>query len=267
MSPSPDPAPPPNPATPPAAPVWVAEQRQLFQRVLRALSHGGVTFAVAGAFAFQHYTGIWRFTKDLDIFLPAEKVQVALTLCRTAGLITEVTDPVWLAKAWAGDYYVDLISGMSNGVYWVTPSWMERARSGIVLGHRYRILAPEEMILSKIFVTRRDRFDGSDICHLLYRTGGTLNWPHLLEEVGAHWEMLLWHLILFRYIYPAAVRAVVPQAVWRELERRQIEADTVPPAVAFRGSLIDPLMFAVDVGQWGLDNLEDESRRRQLSQE
>lgn len=266
MPPLPDRPPPPRPAPPPAAPVWVAEQRQLFQRVLRALSHGGVGFAVAGAFAFQHYTGIWRFTKDLDIFLPAEKVQVALTLCRTAGLITEVTDPVWLAKAWAGDYYVDLISGMSNGVYWVTPSWIERAHSGVVLGHRHRILAPEEMILSKIFVTRRDRFDGSDICHLLYRTGGTLDWPHLLEEVGAHWEMLLWHLILFRYVYPAAARAVVPTALWRELMQRQTAADASSPPIAFRGSLIDPLMFAVDVGEWGFDNLEDESRRRRLSQ-
>ncbi|MGH9488449.1 MAG: hypothetical protein ACRD04_12790 [Terriglobales bacterium] len=51
----------------------MAEQRQLLQRVLPVLSHGGVSFAVAGAFAFQHYTGIWRFTKDLDIFLPAAR--------------------------------------------------------------------------------------------------------------------------------------------------------------------------------------------------
>ncbi|MGH9466625.1 MAG: nucleotidyltransferase [Terriglobales bacterium] len=254
----------PRPGPPAAAPttVWAAEQRQLFQRVLRALSHGGVSFAVAGAFAFKHYTGIWRFTKDLDLFLPAERIPVALTLCRTVGLITEVTDPVWLAKAWAGDYYVDLISGMSNGAFWVSPDWIARARTATVLGQSCRILAPEEMIQSKLFVTRRERFDASDICHLLYCTGERLDWEHLLEAVGEHWEMLYWHLLLFRYVYPVASRAVVPQTVWQEMETRRQEADQQTPSVSFRGSLVDPVMFAVDVGEWGLDNLEDELRRR-----
>lgn len=244
------------------APVLVAEQRQLFQRVLRALSRGGVSYAVAGAFAFQHYTGIWRFTKDLDLFLPAEKVEVALTLCRTAGLVTEVTDPVWLAKAWAGDYYVDLISGMSNGVFAVSPEWIERAPMVEILGQRARILAPEEIILSKIFVTRRERFDGSDICHLIYRCGAELDWERLLAAVGEHWEMLLWHLQLFRYVYPAAAEAVPPR-LWHDL----LDRLRAPAAeLAFRGSLVDPLMFAPDIAQWGMENLEDASRRRRLQE-
>lgn len=254
------------PAQAAPAPVWVAGQRQLFQRVLRALRHGGLGYAVAGAVAFQHYTGIWRFTKDLDIFLPAELVPAALASCRGAGLATEVTDPVWLAKAWAGDYYVDLISGMSNGAYWVRPDWIERAHQGPVLGRTHPILAPEEMIISKIFVTRRERFDGSDICHLLYCRGRLLDWPHLLREAGAHWEMLLWHLTLFRYVYPAAARTVIPAGVWRELGRR-VRRQGQPPPTTFRGSLIDPFMFAVDVEAWGLENAEAGSRRSRLRSE
>lgn len=250
---------------PPPVPVptLVEEQRQLFQRVLRALTRGGVGYAIAGAFAFQHYTGIWRFTKDLDIFLPAEKVGVALTLCRTAGLVTEVADPVWLAKAWAGDYYVDLISGMSNGVYWVTPRWIELAREGEILGHRTRLLAPEEMILSKIFVARRERFDGSDICHLIFYCGATLDWDRLLAAVGEHWELLAWHLQLFRYVYPAAT-AAVPRDLWRQLLARMERGSG---ETRFRGSLVDPLMFAPDVVQAGRENLEAQLRRRRLRRE
>ena len=241
----------------------MAEQRQLFQRVLGALSRGGVSFAVAGAFAFQHYTNIWRFAKDLDLFLPSERIPVALTLCRTVGLVTEITDPVWLAKAWAGDYYVDLISGMSNGVFWVTPAWIDRGRAGEILGQPVRLLAPEEMILSKIFVTRRDRFDASDICHLLYCTGAELDWDRLVAGAGEHWEMLLWHLLLFRYIYPYAAQASIPPALWSDLLDRVRAAPAGVPR--FRGSLIDPLMFEVDVVDWGLDNLEDRFRRVRLS--
>jgi hypothetical protein len=244
-------------------PLLVAEQRQLFQRVLHALRQGEVRFAVAGAFAFRHYTGIWRFTKDLDLFLPAEAVDRALSLCRAAGLVTEITDPVWLAKAWAGDYFVDLISGMSNGVYWVTPDWIERALPGEALGQRLPLLAPEEMILSKLFVTRRERFDGSDVCHLIYRCGAAMDWTRLRAAVGEHWAMLLWHLWLFRYVYPAE-REAVPGWLWRELSEK-LEADLreLPPG-PFRGSLLDPPMFAPDVAVWGLENLEEASRQRRL---
>ncbi len=246
-----------------AKPLLVAEQRQLFQRVLDALQGGGVSFAVAGAFAFQHYTGIWRFTKDLDLFLPAAAVERALELCRSAGLATEITDPVWLAKAWAGDYFVDLISGMSNGVFWVTPAWMALARTGEVLGQRLPLLAPEEMILSKIFVTRRERFDGSDVCHLIHRCGAGMDWTRLRTAVGEHWAMLLWHLLLFRYVYPAD-REAVPGWLWRDLRQRLEEDLSDLPAGPFRGSLIDPPMFAPDIVTWGLENLEESSRRRRL---
>jgi hypothetical protein len=253
------------PRRPPASAgvVWVAEQRRLFQRVLDALSRGRIPFAVAGAFAFQHYTGIGRVTKDLDLFLPAEAVAKALALCRARGLATEVTDPVWLAKASAGEYYVDLISGMSNGVYWVTGDWIRRARPAALLAGTYPLLAPEEMILSKIFVTRRERFDGADICHLLYARGRELDWPHLLEAVGEHRGMLFWHLLLFQYVYPAAVEQV-PRAIWRRLRREQQAGLAAPPAAGFRGSLVDPLQFATDVQAWGLENREEESRRRRL---
>ncbi|HEY8055900.1 MAG TPA: hypothetical protein VIE13_08310 [Terriglobales bacterium] len=253
------------PRRPPAreAVVWVAEQRRLFQRVLDALGRGHIPFAVAGAFAFQHYTGIARGTKDLDLFLPAVEIGAALERCRAAGLETEITDPVWLAKVHAGEYYVDLITGMSNGVYWVTPEWVERARRGPVLEGSYPLLAPEEMILSKIFVTRRERFDGADICHLVYCCGRELDWPRLLREVGEQTPMLFWHLLLFQYVYPAAVDRV-PRAVWRQLRREQQAGLEHPPAAGFRGSLVDPLQFAADVQEWGLENRENELRRRRL---
>jgi hypothetical protein len=240
-----------------------AEQRQLFHRVLRALTRGGVSYAVAGAFAMRHHTGIWRFTKDLDLFLPAERIEVALTLCRTAGLITEVTDPVWLAKAWAGNYFVDMISGMSNGVFWVTPEWIERSSPGEVFGQKVRMLAPEEMILSKLFVTRRERFDGSDVCHLIYCCGASLDWHRLVAASGQHWEILLWHLHLYQFVYPSA-RGAVPEKVWLELEDRWRAMRRQNAPQPFRGSLIDPLMFQPDVANWGLDNLEDRSRRNRL---
>ena len=55
-----------------------AEAQSLYREVLSALNDHGVAYAVAGAFALQKYTGIWRLTKDLDLFMKSEDVPGAL---------------------------------------------------------------------------------------------------------------------------------------------------------------------------------------------
>ena len=56
--------------------------------------------------------------------------------------------------------------------------------------------------MSKLFVTRRERFDGADIAHIIYATCGKLDWNQILNRAGEHWEILLWALLFFRYVYP-----------------------------------------------------------------
>ena len=72
---------------------------------------------------------------------------------------------------------------------------MDRPRSDAeVLGVPVKVLAAEELIASKLFVTRRERFDGADIVHVIHGTGGKLDWDRILYLVGEHWMMLLWVL-------------------------------------------------------------------------
>jgi len=66
------------PETSSGPPVIPEEQRSLFQEVLLRLEQRGIPFAVAGAFALQEHTGIYRDTKDLDLFLTATNAKVAL---------------------------------------------------------------------------------------------------------------------------------------------------------------------------------------------
>lgn len=242
-------------------PLFSAEQESLFREVIELLEGSGIGFAVSGAFALHEYTGIWRDTKDLDLFLPAVEVRRALALLRRAGFETEIPDPVWLAKAWRGDFFVDLITGMSNAVVRVDASWIQRSRRSEVLRLRARVLPPEELIASKVFVTRRERFDAADICHIIYRTGQEMDWNRLLDLVGEHWQMLLWHLVLYHYVYPADAGRV-PQEVWEELlQRFRVELTRPNRALEFRGSLIDEKMFAIDVMEWGRRDILQEQRR------
>jgi hypothetical protein len=236
------------------------KQRELFRDVLILLEENSVPFAVSGAFALQQHSGICRETKDLDIFLPAEDVSGALACLMSRGFECEVSDPVWLAKAFRDQYFVDLIAGMSNAVITVDASWIQRAHPVTVLGVSTRMLAPEELLLSKLFVTRRERFDGADLAHIVYATRGKLDWDRILKLVGEHWEILLSSLLLFRYVYPSH-SDYVPATLWQDLIQRLSKAVADPDLQQpFRGSLIDDCMFAIDLKDWGLENLLERYR-------
>src|SRR5690348_3489052 len=193
--------------------------------------------------------------------MSADQVAPVIEILQERGFDTEVCDPVWLCKARQGEYFVDLISGMSNAVIRVDQSWIDRAFDSEVLGIPAKVLAPEELIASKIFVAFRERFDGSDIAHIVYAAGTSMDWSRLLSLVGDHWQMLLWSLVLFHYIYPAST--AVPMLVWDELLMK-FRADLENPdsKAKFRGSLIDEKMFSIDVREWKLQNLLEEYREK-----
>lgn len=240
------------------------EQEDLFREILTLLENRQISYAVAGAFAMQEHTGICRDTKDLDVFLTAENAALAVDHLRNAGFECEVFDPVWLYKAHRKEFFVDLITGMSNAAIVVDESWIERSIPAVVHDVRTRVLAAEELLASKLFVARRERFDGVDVAHIIYRTRGKIDWERVLQIVGEHWEMLLWALVLFRYSYPAQTN-YVPEEVWKDILSRFEQVVAQPDSRArFRGSLVDDKMFAIDVNEWRLDNLMQEYRDRRL---
>ncbi|HVI10657.1 MAG TPA: nucleotidyltransferase [Candidatus Binatia bacterium] len=256
---SPPPSAPVTSSTPPRLP---RKQESLFREVLTLLEKNKVPLAVSGAFALRQHTGICRDTKDLDIFLPAEEISRGLECLMDAGFECEVSDPVWLAKAHRDGYFVDLITGMSNAVIVVDASWIARAEGCEVLGVETRQLAPEELIASKLFVTRRERFDGADIAHVVYAAQGRLDWGRISNLVGEHWEILLWALVLFHYVYPGC-GDYVPADLWRDLLRRFTDSLAHPgQRDQFRGSLIDPCMFAIDINERGLEDRLSQYRDR-----
>lgn len=248
------------PVTSSVEPDQPPEQQCFYRQILEILNAGQIPYVISGGYALRFHTGIWRATKDLDIFLTPETASRALRILASRGFHCEVSDPVWLAKVHGSGYFVDLITGMSNGALRVSDSWIARATPATTLGVPTRVLAAEELLASKLFVTRRERFDGADIAHIIYGTRGNLDWNRIQEIAGNHWEILLWALLLFRYVYPAHSH-YVPQSLWAQLLKKLMFAlDNRDPKARFRGSLVDDKMFAIDVNEWGLDDLLSEYR-------
>ncbi|HVH88777.1 MAG TPA: nucleotidyltransferase [Terriglobales bacterium] len=242
-------------------PQFAPEQEQLFRDVLLLLNDRHIPYVVSGAFALHEHTGIWRDTKDLDLFMSPDQIAPVMEILQEHGFETEICDPVWLCKARQGEYFVDLISGMSNAIIRVDQSWIERGFDSHILGIPAKVLAPEELIASKIFVAFRERFGGADIAHLVYAAGTSMDWNRLLSLVHDHWEMLLWSLVLFHYIYPSS--NAVPKPVWDELLAKfRAEIDNPDASAPFRGSLVDEKMFSIDTREWKLRDMLAEYREQ-----
>lgn len=239
-------------------PTFVPEALACYRRAIESLRQAGIPFVIAGAFALHEHTGIWRTTKDLDIMLEARSVPAALPCLEEHGFQTRIEDPVWLAKAFCGDYFVDLITALGNAALVVDASWIERAQPYELFGVPCRVLGAEELMASKIFVSHRERFDGADVAHLIRACGDRLDWERVQQLMTGHEEMLLWSLVFFAYVYPAHVH-LVPRGLWDELVRGLQQHIQHPNRdEPFRGTLIDPNMFAIDTKEWGERDLYGE---------
>jgi hypothetical protein len=213
---------------------------------LERLARSDIPFLVGGALALGHYTRIDRQTKDLDLFLHKADVERALDLFRRAGYGAELRFPHWLGKVHCGDQYVDLIFSSGNGVAVVDHLWFEHAVEAEILGVRVRLSPPEEMIWSKAFVQERERFDGADVHHLFYRFGPTLDWQRLLDRFGAHWRVLLAHIIMFGFVYPGRKRVIPGWVTDALLSRLATEPDDYADHVC-NGTLLSREQYAFDL--------------------
>ena len=214
------------------------------------LERAQVPFLVSGSYSLRIYTGIVRNTKDIDIFLRERDVDRALEAFANLGYRTEKTEPHWLAKAWSGDDFVDLIFRAGNGLCDVDDSWFARARESEILGKKIKMAAPEEMIRMKAYIMERERFDGADVAHLLKNCGAEIDWQHLLNRFGDDWPVLLGHLILFRYVYPSERRRV-PDAVMENLLARLPEKTWQKVDRLCRGTLLSRVQYLYDVNEDG----------------
>jgi hypothetical protein len=223
-----------------------------YRTALHALHASGVPFLVGGAYALNRYTPIARDTKDLDIFIRRDDIDRVSAALRAGGYETELVFPHWLAKVHCNDTYIDLIFSSGNGVAVVDDAWFVHAIDTEVLGVPTKICPAEEMIWSKAFIMERERYDGADIAHLLAACGERLDWARLFRRFEPHWRVLLSHLVLFGFIYPAQ-RSQVPMAIMDELiERLRQETHAPPPQNSVcLGTLLSREQYLTDIQQQG----------------
>lgn len=239
---------------------WIPEpERRVYQDALRVLNRAGVPYVVSGLYAIYEYTGIYRKTKDLDLFVRPEDVLGAARVLKAEGFTVRVEELHWLAKAFKDGKQIDLIYGMGNGLALIDAEWYRRSRAGILAATQVRVAPPEELLWHRLFVSERHRHDMADVLHLMLCRGGELDWERLLRRLDRHWRLLVAHIHLFDFVYPGH-RARVPRRIRDELrDRDRRELDQVGEPDACQGTLISRFSFSIDVNEWGFRDLREEA--------
>ncbi|MFL5575070.1 MAG: hypothetical protein ACJ79S_03750 [Gemmatimonadaceae bacterium] len=241
---------------------WIPDgEREVYKRALQALNAAGVPYVVAGAYAVYAHTGIYRETKDLDLFLEPAAVVPGMRALKEAGFRARLEQPHWLAKALEGEHFVDVIFGMGNGLAVVDRDWYRYSRPAILAATPVRIAPAEELIWHRLFIVERHRQDMGDIVHLIVSLGSHLAWRRLVDKTAEHWPLLLAQLEMYQYVYPEL--GGVPQWVLDELlERARVEAHRPRSGERVtRGPLISRFSFAIDVREWGFHDVRAETVR------
>jgi hypothetical protein len=239
---------------------WIPEEeRVVYQEALGTLNRLAIPYVVSGLYAMYEYTGIYRKTKDLDLFLEPGTVVAAARALRNAGFTVRVEDAHWLAKAFKNEKQIDLIYGMGNGLALIDAAWYRYSRAGILAATQVRVAPPEELLWHRLYVNERHRHDMADVLHLILCRGDELDWDRLIWRLHQHYRLLLAHIHLFDFVYPGH-RPRVPQRV-RDALRERAAADDVragDPGLC-QGTLISRFSFSIDVNEWGFRDLRKEA--------
>lgn len=219
---------------------------------LSLLAKSDIPFLISGTYAVTAYTGIVRPTKDLDIFCKASDYPRILSFFKDQGYAIEVEDERWIAKIFNDKYFFDIIYSCRTSEIAINDEWFDGAPEIEIYGTTVRVIKPTELIWSKIFVQDRYRYDGADIAHVILKQHEAIDWPRLMRYMELHWEVLLSHLVNFRYIYPSD-RDVIPRWVMDELTQRiQTHLDMPQSNVKVcRGRLFSARDYVTDITEWG----------------
>lgn len=227
-----------------------------YREALTILKRTKIPFMVGGTFALTVYVALRRPTKDLDIFCKASDYPKILHAFRSRGFHTEVEDERWIAKVKQGKHFFDLVFNAANAITPVTEEWFKESKGAKLCGVPVKILSPTDLILSKVFIQDRYRYDGSDIAHLILAEHKAIHWKRLLSSLDQYWEVLLIHLLGFRFIYPSERERIPPWLLEELLSRLQSQTNLpLSQMKVCRGRLFSRSDYTADIRDWGFADL------------
>ncbi|MFL6353915.1 MAG: hypothetical protein ACJ74Z_18985 [Bryobacteraceae bacterium] len=217
------------------------EQWLLYKDVMTRARSRGLQFAIGGGFATMTYTGQWRDTKDIDLFILERDKEEMIRILGECGLEDyydqQAYERHWIYRSYKDETIVDVIWAMANRRALVDEDWLNGPTVDCG-GERFQLVPAEETLWSKLYVMQRERCDWPDGWSLIYTMGTDLNWRRVLDRVEDDAPLLGALLSVFGWLCPDRARELPPW-LWSELRARDPETDRHLDHHANRASLLD----------------------------
>lgn len=217
------------------------EQWKIYKVVMVEARRRGLQFAIGGGFATMTYSGRWRDTKDIDLYIMQRDKYEMIRVLTDSGLEDyydqQSYERHWIYRSYKEGVIVDVIWAMANRRAAVDEDWLQGPELAVD-GERFRLVPAEETLWSKLYVLQRERCDWPDALSLLYALGPDLNWRHLLERVGDDGPLLTALLSVFAWVCPDRAREL-PSWVWSELGLSRDQVHAQLQGESNRASLLD----------------------------
>jgi hypothetical protein len=214
---------------------------KIYDAVMKAALHERIPFALGGAFALATYTGTFRNTKDLDLYVLPQYRERMKDLVTRLGLVDYFDhreyDRSWIYRATADGVIVDTIWAMANGRSQVDEWWMSGPEIE-VRGYRIKVIPAEVMLWDKLYILQRERCDWPGVMNILYAMGRDLDWDQILRRLGEDVDLLAGALSVFRWISPAIAQQL-PKTVWRRVGLLPPRGPRLPSILQQRVSWLD----------------------------
>jgi hypothetical protein len=192
------------------------DQLAVYGQLLDAAARSGLRLAIGGGLALSAYSGYVRNTKDMDLYVVEPDQKKLMKLMAEQGFAEYNAvdyDPTWSFRGTRRGFVVDLLWRMLNGRGAVDEVWTSQGWELTVRGVKLRLIPPEELVWSKLYILRRERSDWPDILNIIYAQGPELDWERLLSRVGEDWPVMTSLMSLFCWMCPGRA-AELPAFIW-----------------------------------------------------
>lgn len=213
----------------------MSNSEQFYATVISELLAGDIPFMIGGSYALMEHLHMKRAVKDLDIVCKPADAKRLLALARKRGFKTELTYKGWLGKIFNADHYIDIIFRTSNGRVEMEDSGFRHGIRTILFGLPITLLAPEEVMIHKMYVFSRDCYHGHDIYKLIHTLGATLDWTRVWRTMERDWQVLHAHTVLFDFVYPQDV-IQIPEWIRQKIAEK--EKQKIRTKVICRGNML-----------------------------
>jgi Uncharacterised nucleotidyltransferase len=157
------------------------ELLETLKRVAPVLRDADVPFLLGGGLAVWARGGP-ETEHDLDLMVKPEDAERMLDALAAAGFRTEQPPEAWLYKAWNGDVLIDVIFDPMGGP--IDDAMFERADDLEVQAVNMKVMAPEDVMVTKLLALREHEVDYEDVLEIARALREQIDWDTVWRQTS-----------------------------------------------------------------------------------